>query len=250
MLSTINKIDKNTIVSDIVLQDYRTAAVFRKHGIDFCCGAKFPLEVACSMRGLDLESVYEDLENAARTIHVPNILKFEKWDLCFLADYVERVHHEYLRVAMPESLSTLEQFAKAHQKRYSYLSELVSVFAGLVNEMIPHMVQEEEIIFPYIRRVVHAFNSKESYAGLFVRTLSKPVKLVMDHDHALVVKSLYRIRELTNYYCPPSNACTNHKVCFFTLREIDNDLVQHLYLENNILFPRAIEMEKELLQKN
>ena len=250
MLYGINKINKNTFVTDIVIQDYRTATVFRKYGIDFCCGAKFPLEVACSMRELNLESVCEDLENAARTIYIPNILKFDKWDLCFLADYIVRVHHEYLRAAMPETLASLEQFAEGHQKKNSYLSELLSVFAALVNEMLPHMVQEEEIIFPYIRQITHAFNSKEPYAGLLVRTLSKPVEFVMHHEHALVIKSLHRIRELTNDYCPPLNACTNHKVSFYSLREIDNDLVQHLHLENNILFPKAIEMEKELLQNN
>jgi regulator of cell morphogenesis and NO signaling len=250
MVYGISKIDKQAFVTDIVTQDYRTAAVFRKHGIVFCCGTRLSLEVACFQQDLDLKTIHEELEKAASTIHVSNILKFDKWDLRFLTDYIVLVHHEYLRTAMPETLRCLEQFAEGHHKKYNYLSELVSVFTALVDEILPHMVQEEEIIFPYIKQIAHAYNSKESYTSLLERTLSKPVADVMNHMQEVVVKLLDRVRELTNNYCPPPNACTNHKVCFFTLREVDNDLVQYLNLENNILFPKVIKMEKGLLQKN
>ena len=116
--------------------------------------------------------------------------------------------------------------------------------------MLPYLVLEEETLFPYIRQIAHAYYYKESYASLLVRTLGKPVENVMKHEHEIVTKALYRLRELTNDYETPENACTSHKVTFFKLREIDNDFVQHLNLENNILFPKAIVMEKEFLNKN
>jgi regulator of cell morphogenesis and NO signaling len=114
--------------------------------------------------------------------------------------------------------------------------------------MLPHLQHEEEIIFPYIRQIAHAYDNKESYAGLLVRTLRKPVENVMHHEHEAVHKILGNMRQLTNHYTPPQHACTNHKVTFLKLLEIDNDLTQHMYLENDILFPRAIEMEKKLLR--
>jgi regulator of cell morphogenesis and NO signaling len=106
---------------------------------------------------------------------------------------------------------------------------------------------EEEILFPYIRQIAHAYKSRESYAGLLVRTLRKPVENVMQHEHETISKILNRIRLLTDNYQSPPNACVSHGVTFSLLKELDNDLVQHVYLENQILFPRAIAMEKELL---
>ena len=119
----------------------------------------------------------------------------------------------------------------------------------MAKDMMPHLQQEEEIIFPYIRQIAHAYNNKETYASLFVRTLKKPVENVMMHEHEIMNKVLGRIRNLTDHYTPPTNACVNHKVTFQKLQEIDNDLVHHMHLENDILFPKAIQMEKELLKR-
>jgi regulator of cell morphogenesis and NO signaling len=105
------------------------------------------------------------------------------------------------------------------------------------------------VIFPYIKQIYHAWRHRESYASLLVRTLRKPVEEVMQSEHETVGKQLNRMREITNHYSPPANACLTHKVTFSKLQELDNDLVQHIHLENNILFPKAIALEKELLQK-
>jgi len=237
------------MVTDIVTSDYRTASVFRKYNIDFCCGAKIPLETACTMRGLSVETVKSDLENAIRTISVSTSLRFDEWKLDFMADYIVRMHHDYLKTALPETMEFLKRFADGHRKKYGYLTELENVFLDLIQEMLPHLTQEEEILFPYIRQIAHAYYNNEPYAGLLVRTLSKPVADVMKHEHETVSRVLNRMRELTGNYAAPQNACTSHKVAFLKLLEIDNDLVQHMHLENNILFPKAIAMEKEMLQR-
>jgi regulator of cell morphogenesis and NO signaling len=116
-----------------------------------------------------------------------------------------------------------------------------------MKEIPPHMKQEEEILFPYIRQIYHAWQHRESYARLLVRTLRKPVEEVMQKEHESTGASLHRMRELTNNYTAPPKACLTHKVTFAKLKELDADLVQHIHLENNILFPKAIAMEKELL---
>ncbi|HPN59857.1 MAG TPA: hemerythrin domain-containing protein, partial [Chitinophagaceae bacterium] len=116
--------------------------------------------------------------------------------------------------------------------------------------MIPHLLQEEEVIFPYIRQISHAYESKESYASLLVRTLRKPVEDLMHDEHNSIGKTLTQLRELTNNYTAPENACTSHRLAYSLIKELDDDLVQHIYLENDILFPKAISMEKELLERH
>lgn len=243
------QINGSSFVTDIVTNDYRTAEVFRKYGIEYCCGGKWPLEMVCDTKNIDINILTKELEDATRTVQVPNSLPFNEWDMDFLADYIVHVHHHYLKKQLPEIKSTLLKFAEEHREKYLYLNELEKTFLQLYNEMIPHLQHEEEIIFPYIRQINHAFQNRESYASLLVKMMRKPIEELMNKEHEMVASSLFEMRKLTSDYTPPARACTNHKVTFSRLKELDNDLVQHMHLENNILFPRAIEMEKILLSK-
>ena len=247
-MNTVRKIDPLSSVSDIVNNDYRTAEVFRKHGIEYCCGGKWPLQMVLeSKEDLDAAAIIQELELAIHPIGVPHSLPYEKWDIDFLIDYIINIHHAYLKKALPDTKEQLEKFAEGHRKQYPELVELTKVFKSLTTEMLPHLQHEEEIIFPYIRQISHAFHNKESYASLLVRTLRKPVENVMNHEHESVNKILHQMRQLTNSYTAPEHSCTNHRVTFLKLLEIDTDLAQHMHLENDILFPRSIEMEKKLL---
>jgi regulator of cell morphogenesis and NO signaling len=244
------RIDEHSSVSNIVIADYRTADVFRKHGIEICCGGKLPLKTVCELRDINLDNIKKELEESTRTICLPSSLKFEDWDIDFLTDYIVNVHHQYLEKALPETKDSLERFVENHRDKFTYLPDLLKIFVELSNYTLPHLQQEETIIFPYIRQISHAYNSKESYAALLVRTLRKPVENVMNHENESLNILLQQMRQVTDNYTPPERACTSHKVVFAKLLEIDNDLVQHLYLENDVLFPRAIAMEKELLERN
>lgn len=244
------QINKETFVTDIVTQDYRTAEVFRKYGIEYCCGGKWPLEMVCMNKGIDVEGLINDLHNAIKNVQVFNSLPFKDWDIDFLCDYIVHVHHHYLKNQLPEIKDILFKFSEEHRNKYPYLTEVEKIFMELYEEIYPYLKQEEEIIFPYIRQIAHAFDDGEQYASLLVRTLRKPVEEVMNQEREIVIKTIYKMRELTNGYQIPEKACVSHKVTFSKLKELDNDLVQHLLLENNILFPRAIEMEKILLLKN
>ena len=241
------EIDPDLAVSDIVNGDYRTADVFRKYGIEFCCGGKWPLRSVCEVNNLNIDTVKKELEESIRTISLPSSLRFEEWDIDFLTDYIINVHHEYLKDALPGARDQLERFVDGHRDKFSYLPDLQKCFVELSNETFPHLQQEESIIFPYIRQISHAFHNKASYASLLVRTLRKPVENLMHHEHESMNKILAQMRQLTNSYTPPEHCCTNHRVMFLKLLEIDTDLAQHMYLENEILFPRSIEMEKKLL---
>lgn len=237
------------MVSDIVTNDYRTAEVFRKYGIEYCCGGKWPLEMVCHTKNIDINILTRELEEATRTVQVPNSLPFNEWDMDFLADYIVHVHHHYLKNQLPDIKSTLQKFTEEHGEKYPYLKELEKTYLKLYKELLPHLQQEEETIFPYIRQITHAFHSRASYASLLVKMMRKPIEELMNQEHVMVAGAIYKMRNLTGDYSPPARACTSHKVTFSRLKELDNDLVQHLHLENNILFPRAIEMEKILLSK-
>lgn len=247
MLPGNNIIDENLLVKNIVARDYRTADVFRKYGIDFCCGGNQTLVAACMCRGLNIDEVKNELQLAMRNFCVSNILEFDKWPIDFLTDYIMYVHHGYLKNVLPLIHEQLKNFVAEHQKKFPYLTVLLQIFNKLYKEVFPHMRMEEEVFFPYIKQIAHAFHSKAPYASLLVRTLRKPVENIMQRDHETVKKDLQHMRSLTNDYTPPEISCVLHKVNFSKLKELDDDLVQHIHLENNILFPKALIMEKELL---
>jgi regulator of cell morphogenesis and NO signaling len=236
-------------VAEIVTKDYRTADVFRKYGIEYCCGGRSSLKMACEANGVNLQKLSKELEEVTRDVQIPGNFNFNDWDIDFLTDYLVNVHHYYLRKNLPQLQDHLERFAEGHRKKFPYVEELQRSVNQLVRTLNPHLEQEEEIIFPYIRQIGHAYHSRASYASLLVRTLRKPVEDIMQHEHDNTVKVVKRWRELTDNYTLPPHACVSHQVVFKKLREVDNDLCQHLHLENNILFPKAINMEKELLHK-
>ena len=241
-------IQKESRVADIVSNDYRTAEVFQRYGIEYCCGGKWPLETVCMMKGIDLDEIQAALHQATRPLHLPATMPFEQWSVDFLADYIMNIHHHYLRQALPTFLPVISRFVEEHSKKYPQLDQLHLAYRKLQKEIIPHIEEEETIIFPYIRQLAHAYEDKDPYAGLLVRTMRKPIDKMMDHEHAMVGDLLQQFRQLTSGYTPPEKACTSHKVVFSKLKELDNDLSQHVWLENHVLFPKALAMEKEILK--
>lgn len=240
-------IDPKLLVSDIVARDYRTAEVFSSYGIGYCCGGKWPLDIACQLRGVDLEMVKTDLETATRNIQLYNQLDYPGWDIDFLINYILNVHHRYINHALPITRESLRDFTKEHLKKFGYL-ELLEHQLGKLSKLLQLSIQqEEEVLFPYIRHIAHAHKDKESYAALLVKTLRKPIEDILFKNHDIVMEIIVSMRNLTNSYSIPGNACTNHKVVFYRLKELDNDLMQHFYLEQSVLFPKAIAIERELL---
>ena len=203
--------------------------------------------MACEMRGVDADKVQMELQAATRTIYVSTQLDFAEWDIDFLIDYLINVHHCYLKKSLPETQQILSEFANEHIKKFTYLVELEKHFDLLVKQLLSSMQREEEVLFPYIRQIAHAHKHKEPYAALLVRTLRKPVEETMFKGHETVNDIILSIRKLTNQYTTPENVCISHKVVIAKLRELDNDLMQHLYLEQSILFPRAMAIEREVL---
>jgi regulator of cell morphogenesis and NO signaling len=237
----------NKTVSEIVRNDYRTADVFKTFGINYCCGGQVSVEEACTARNINFEDLTVALDSATRTISLPNNLQYTSWKLEFLVDYIINVHHAYLYAALPDVQASLGAFAASHRKQHPELTEVVNLFDELATALLQHNRHEEEIIFPYIKQIDSTHRRKETYGSLFVRTLRKPLSSI-ENEHSKITRLLTELRSLTRNYSYPGNACTNHRVVYNKLKEFDEDLVQHKHLENNILFTRAIALERELLQ--
>ena len=165
-------------VSGIVRSDYRTADVFRKHSINFCCSGEVTVQEACDLRKIDYLKVLQELDEAMRTVRLPNGLQFSAWKIDFLADYITNVHHAYLYSSLPNLELRLESFINGHKKKFPVLGELQETFVELVRVLIPHCKQEDEVVFPYIKQIDAAYRRKEPYGNLFVRTLRKPLSCV------------------------------------------------------------------------
>jgi regulator of cell morphogenesis and NO signaling len=180
----------------------------------------------------------------------PSLLSFNEWTVDFLTDYIINIHHSYLRKTLPGLSLQLEHFVEEHITKYPELTQLQINFLKLFKYIIPHIQEEEELMFPYIKQVAHAYDRKDSYAALLIKTLRKPVEKLIKQEHEMVNDAIYNIRKLTNNYIAPEKACTNHRVIYSKLKELDIDLLQHIHLENDILFPKALAMEKELLERS
>ena len=240
-------IDKASSVTDIVLNNYRTADVFFKYNIEFCCGGKWPLEMACTAQNLDVTETIQALEKSSMPLHSSTAAEAHNWSTGFLIDFIINVHHEYLRTALPITKEYINRFMEGHQTKFPWLQQLQAIITELHNKVIPFLRIEEETFFPYIDQITNAYVHGEPYAALFAETLRKPLQATMRQEWERINSLVRQMRQLTNDYTIPENACVTHKVTFLKLQELDNDITQHLYLENAILLPRAIKIEKELL---
>lgn len=242
------EIQAQTPVRDIVKMDYRTAEVFRTHGITYCCGGKWPLEIACQARGVDMEKVKEELLAASRTISMKPQVNYNDWTVSFLIDYLVNLHHAYLRKELPVLKEMLSAFVTEHIKKYPHLAEVQQLFNRLSHELMTAADREEELIFPYIKQLVHVHKHKEPYAPLLIKTLRKPVEDALQKSDDLALKLIHSLRELTDKYSTPENACLTHTVLLARLKDLDNDIAQHLFLEQKVLFPKVIAIEKEVMK--
>ncbi|MGZ3923741.1 MAG: DUF542 domain-containing protein [Flavisolibacter sp.] len=239
--------DFNKTVADIVRTDYRTADVFKKYGISCCDDSHQSLLETCTSRNLDYNAILNELSKATRTITISNSLHFSEWKVSFLIDYITNVHHAYMHMEIPSIESSLVSFMDTHKKKQPEINKILFLFRELSVLLMTHSRHEEEIIFPYIRQIENTFLRKETYGNLFVRTLRKPLSNI-EKEHEVIMSILKEIQSLSNNYTCPSSGCADQSAIYHKLNEFHVDMEQHTHLEDDILYPRAIEMEKELLQ--
>lgn len=225
-------------LAKIVTENSQAAAVFEKYELDFCCKGKRTLLAACQEKGLDPQSVEADLQTVFQSaIEGKPRFPYEKLPSADLCDYIIETHHAYVKEELPRILGYAQKVASKHGERYAKLNELLLLVQELYNELMPHLQKEEKILFPLIKQLDSASaNAVDSLAEK--RNLVKHPIAAMERDHDHAGELMAAIRSITDQYQPPEGACTTFCVLYDSLHNFEQDLHQHVHLENNVLFAR------------
>ena len=219
-------------IGDIVTDNFKAAEIFKKYGIDFCCGGNSPLEQACTEKNIDVAVLTQELMELAGqptdTAH-----NFKGWDLGFLCDYIVNTHHHTVTTLLPQVLAYTRKIADVHGSHHPELLQIAILFSQISDELIPHLKNEEELLFPAIKDVLKtgSAQSKETIKSEIAR---------MSKEHEFAGDAMDRINKLSSGYLLPPDACNSYMVAFKLLEQFEDDLHIHVHLENNIVYPRAL----------
>lgn len=228
--------DKTT-VGEIVAANYNAAGVFRKFGMDFCCGGGITLQKACKDINTDLESVLSELQKL-NEINVNVDENYQAWEPGYLIDHIIDTHHNFVRNKTVEISAYAKKVASVYGKQYPENITISQKFDLLSEDLIKHLSDEEEIVFPLIRSVKSNRTRGIEISKEQIDSLKKHLdSMITDHDGA--GKILKELRKLSNNYTPPTDACTTYRVLYHNLELFESDLHMHVHLENNILFKKA-----------
>ena len=228
-------------VGELVAGDFRTAAVFSKYGIDFCCKGNRTLDEVCEKKGLDAHAIQDEL-NAVLESKSDNNIDFKSWPIDLLIDYIEKTHHRYVEEKSTALLFYLDKLCKVHGQRHPELFEIALHFKICAGELAQHMKKEELILFPFVKKMYYALRDNTNIEQPHFGTVDNPIAMMQD-EHENEGERFRKIAQLTNDYNPPADACETYKVTFAMLKEFEQDLHKHIHLENNIVFPKAKAME-------
>ncbi len=232
-------------IKEIVTDDYRTAAIFEKYSLDFCCGGGKTIEQACKEKSVNMASVLQDLKNVSGNPSSDED-RFNAMGLDMLVDYIVSTHHDYVRHAIPSILAHTNKVASVHGERHPEVIDIATRFAAVADELQRHMVKEEDMLFPYIKTLVQAKRANATMQQPPFGSAVNPIRM-MEAEHQNAGNEMYEVRSLSSSYTPPADACTTFKVSYLELRQFELDLHNHVHLENNILFPKTLALEQQVL---
>jgi len=232
-------------VRELALENPAATRVFEKLGIDYCCGGNKSLEQACREAKLPIEEVLDSLEAAEQSALVAQ--EAHNWQMEPLADLVahsKNTHHKYTREEIARLGPLFDKVCSVHGKNHPELLDVHTSFCGLAQELTMHMMKEEMVLFPYMVRMEEAVIQREPVLPPPFGSVSNPISM-MEHEHDSAGNALRAMRLASNGYAPPPDACVSYHTLYKALADFEADLHQHIHLENNILFPRAIATEQE-----
>ncbi|MDD4746686.1 MAG: iron-sulfur cluster repair di-iron protein [Salinivirgaceae bacterium] len=221
-------------LADIVTEDFRTASIFKEKGIDFCCGGKKSLQEACAEKSLNVSEVVNEIHALKQTPNYP-MQNFKEWDVGFLADYIVNVHHKYVIKTLPQLVFYTQKIASVHSDNHPELIIVEDLFAKINADLLQHLQKEEEALFPAIKEVLSTGSTEAK------KIIASEIDRMSD-EHEFVGGAMDTINELTNNYAIPDDACNTYKVTLNLLEQFEDDLHTHIHLENNILYPKSLEL--------
>jgi len=230
-------------IKDYVIEDYRTAAIFEKYGLDFCCRGNRTIDSACKEKGIQSTPLLKELEELKESgssagSHV------DQWDLSFLADYIVMNHHAFCKAEIPLLTQRVTKIVYVHGKHHPELEQIRDLFIKAAQELEQHMKKEELILFPYIKQLEKAIKEELPLPTAPFGSMQGPIQMMlMEHEDA--GRDFEEIRQLSSNYTLPEDACTTYTVTYDELKAFEEDLHRHVLLENYILFPKAIALEQK-----
>jgi regulator of cell morphogenesis and NO signaling len=228
-------------VGDIVSMDFRTVDVFDRFGIDFCCDGRQSLDEACRDASVDPATVLQALDGLPDSEQADDVLR---WPLATLIDHIVQTHHSYVRRALPAIARQLAELEVRFGSRHTEVTQIRQIFDDVAAELTQHLMKEEQVLFPYVRDLEEGDTDVQEATSPF-GTVSNPIRM-MEHEHMDASKALHQIRALSHRYAAPADGDQGYAKCLADLALFDRDLHRHIALENNVLFPRAIERERAL----
>jgi regulator of cell morphogenesis and NO signaling len=228
--------EKNNLVTrkigEIVTDNFKTAEIFKKHGIDFCCGGNSSLKQACSEKNIDIDVMMKELSELEG--QPPDAAhNFKEWELGSLCDYIVNTHHQTVTKLLPQVLAYTRKIADVHGSHHPELVLIATLFSQINDELLPHLKNEEELLFPAIKDALNtgSSQSKETIKSEIAR---------MSKEHEIAGNAMDKINKLSSGYTLPQDACNSYMVAFKLLEQFEDDLHIHVHLENNIVYPRAL----------
>jgi regulator of cell morphogenesis and NO signaling len=237
----MSEIATTTTLAQLVVDRPGRAQLLESLGLDYCCGGGRSIEEACAKKGLDLEVVISQIKAHDALAPADADVDWTEGSLTDLANHIEGTHHVYLREKLPWLLGLVQKVAKVHGDVHPDYRTLAARFEEFINELASHMMKEEQILFPVIRQMEAEGKPDDFHCG----SVKNPIE-VMEHEHDDAGDALGEFHRLTNGFTPPPEACNTLLVMMEALRDLEQNMHQHVHKENNILFPRAIELEASL----
>jgi regulator of cell morphogenesis and NO signaling len=238
-MSTLS-LDERT-VGEIAAENPVSIRVFEAWRIDYCCGGTMPLQDACERVGKTLGEFATALEK--ETALEPVSRDWSSQSLTGIANGIVESYHGYTRAELAALKPLAAKVLSVHGERRPELRDAVRLIAELTNDMLPHMLKEEQILFPHVARLEEAADNGTGAPIPFFGTVRNPVRMMMlEHDR--VGELLAELRAVTGQYVPPESACFSYRELYRRLSEFERQTHEHVHVENNIYFPRAVDLEE------
>jgi regulator of cell morphogenesis and NO signaling len=223
---------KTLTVGEIVTNDIRTSAAFKKAGIDFCCGGKQSLAEACEEKGIDIAQLENEILKVSEE-PINEFMNFKNWDPVFLSDYIVNTHHKFVVKNLPDLVFYTQKIANVHGDNHAELIEVADLFAKINDELLQHLKNEEQVLFPAIKEAIQTNSAKAK------ETIKTEIERMMG-EHEFAGGAMDHINVITKGYQVPADGCNTYRVTFDLLEKFEDDLHTHVHLENNILYPKAL----------
>lgn len=233
-------IDVENSVGDLVREVPSRARVFESMKIDYCCGGKISLQEACAKNRVNADEVVKRLQQCDGQANDLSTVDADAMSLTDLADHIEATHHAYLREELPRLDWMTEKVARVHGDKEPRLLTTRQAFVALKNELEPHMLEEESVVFPIVRQLEAPPERQGTRGG----SVANPIRQ-MEHEHDQAGIALASLNESTDGYTPPDWACNTYRAMLDALSQLERDMHQHIHKENNVLFPKALQLESE-----